>query len=225
MTPIAPATGWIGPIRSTAPPPPSSRATMGVVVQLRPGRPDPGAPVADPAIAAIERAAAGDHAAFSIFYDEIAPVVYGTVLRVLKNAAMAEEVTQDVFVELWRQAPRFDTTKGSPRSWAATIAHRRAVDRVRSEESARRREETDARQAAATLDDVADEVATNLDRVRVAEALDRLTPPQREAVDLAYYGGHTYREVATILDVPEGTVKTRIRDGLTRLRSQLGSMP
>ena len=174
---------------------------------------------------AIERAATGDQAAFAEFYDDVSPVVFGTTLKVLRNQAMAEEVTQDVFLELWKQAPRYDRSKGSPRAWAATIAHRRAVDRVRSEESARARDEADARLGVIDHDVVAEEVATNLDQQQVLGALAQLTAPQREALSLAYYGGHTYREVAAMLDVPEGTIKTRIRDGLIRLRDLMGVTP
>lgn len=220
----APVTGLVDAARRWA-----MHATMGDVVQLRPD-PFPSRraavdPAIDPATVAIERAAAGDQAAFAIFYDEVAAVVYGTVLRVLRDPAMSEEVTQEVFVELWRQAPRFDSTKGSPRSWAATVAHRRAVDRVRSETASKARDTADARQVVRDYDEVADAVTTDLDRVRVREALALLSPTQREAVSLAYYGGHTYREVADRLGVPEGTVKTRIRDGLTKLRTHLGGMP
>lgn len=179
-------------------------------------------PPAAAAAAAIERAARGDESAFAEFYDEVSPVVYGTTLRVLRNPALAEEVTQDVFLELWKQAPRYDGSRGSPKAWAATVAHRRAVDRVRSEESARARDDASHRMADVDHDVVVDEVTSELDRSRVVSALGQLTAPQREALSLAYYGGHTYREVAVLLDVPEGTVKTRIRDGLTRLRILMG---
>lgn len=182
-------------------------------------RPTPGP---DPAQVAFERVRAGDEQAFAEFYDQVSPVVHGIVLRVLRAPALAEEVTQEVFVELWRTAPRFDPDRGSVRSWAATIAHRRAIDRVRSEQSARDRDEADGRRAVATQDDVADEVTVQLDRERIAAALRQLSELQREAVSLAYYEGLTYREVAEHLDVPEGTIKTRIRDGLTKLRHQMG---
>ncbi len=185
----------------------------------------PNRDLAEPALSAIERAASGDQAAFAEFYDDVSPVVFGIILKVLRNQAMAEEVTQDVFLELWKQAPRYDRSKGSPRAWAATVAHRRAVDRVRSEESSRARDEADARLGAIDHDVVAEEVATNLDQQQVLEALAQLTAPQREALSLAYYGGHTYREVAAMLDVPEGTIKTRIRDGLIRLRDLMEVTP
>lgn len=181
--------------------------------------------VTDRAASAIERAATGDQAAFAEFYDEVSPVVFGTVLKVLRNQAMAEEVTQDVFLELWRQAPNYDRSKGSPRAWSATVAHRRAVDRVRSEESSRARDEADARKTDVDHDVVVEQVTTNSDREHVIAALAQLSDAQREAVTLAYYGGHTYREVAAMLDVPEGTIKTRIRDGLIRLRDLMGVTP
>lgn len=186
-------------------------------------RPDHAQAAVDPAQAAFERVRLGDESAFAEFYDEVGGVVYGTVLRVIRNPAQAEEVTQEVFVELWRTAARFDPARGSVRTWVATMAHRRAVDRVRSEQSARNREAVDAtRDVVPEHDHVVEQVAANLDRERVAQALRSLTEPQREAVTLAYYGGLTYREVAIRLDLPEGTVKTRIRDGLIRLRDVMG---
>jgi RNA polymerase sigma-70 factor (ECF subfamily) len=186
-------------------------------------RPDHAQAAVDLAQVAFERVRLGDESAFAEFYDEVGGVVYGTVLRVIRNPAQAEEVTQEVFVELWRTAARFDPTRGSIRTWAVTMAHRRAVDRVRSEQSARDREVVDAtRDVKSEHDQVAEEVAAHLDRERVAHALESLTEPQREAVTMAYYGGLTYREVAIRLDLPEGTVKTRIRDGLIRLRDLMG---
>lgn len=177
----------------------------------------------DAATRAFERVRQGDERAFAEFYDHVAPTVFGVILRVLRDRAQAEEVTQEVFVELWRTAPRFDPSRGSVRSWANTMAHRRAVDRVRSEQSARDREVADGARVVPTQDDVADRVVTELDRADVAEALGALSDTQREAVSLAFYGGLTYREVAARLAIPEGTAKTRIRDGLTRLRGLMGA--
>lgn len=206
--------------------PGSSRATMADIGRVRSlfsaGAPASHGPVADPVAEALRRAGTGDQAAFAEVYRELAPVVYGVVLKVVRDPAMSEEVTQEVFVELWRLAPRYDGERGSPRTWAATVAHRRAVDRVRSEQSLRNREEAESRRADRQHDDVVDEVVDRLDRTRVAAALDQLTDPQREAVTLAYFGGHTYREVAVLLGVPEGTIKTRIRDGLIKLRDLMG---
>lgn len=165
----------------------------------------------------------GNEAAFSQFYDLTASLVYGVVLKVVRDPAMAEEVTQETFVEVWRLAPRYDESRGSATSWTATIAHRRAVDRVRSEQSRRNREERDHEgRVDATIDTTSEDVIDKLDHSRVRKALDALSDSQREAVTLAYYHGRTYREAAVLLDIPEGTAKTRIRDGLIRLRDHLG---
>lgn len=181
-----------------------------------------GVPDPDDPVEALRRAGRGDEAAFARFYDHVAPVVYGTIRRVLRDPAMSDEVTQEVFVELWRSAPSFDPSRGSPHAWAATVAHRRAVDRVRSEQARRERERVDARRVDRPGADIVDQVVDRLDRSRAVEALEQLTDGQREAVSLAYFGGHTYREVAALLDVPEGTIKTRIRDGLIKLRDVMG---
>lgn len=180
------------------------------------------AAAADPVAAYMVRVARGDGEAFAELYDELAPTVHGVVLRVLRDPATAEEVTQEVFVELWRIAARFDPEKGSVRGWASTLAHRRAVDRVRSEQARRDRTERVGRLEPRHENRVATDVEDRFDRQRVRRALDGLTPLQREAVELAYFGGHTYREVAALLEVAEGTAKTRIRDGLIRLRDAMG---
>lgn len=179
----------------------------------------------DPLTADLREAGRGSEAAFRRFYASASALVYGTVLRVVRDPAMAEEVAQEVFVELWRLAPRFDAGKGTARSWSATIAHRRAVDRVRSEQSRRDREEREGHTAAVAYDSVSETVGDDLERERVRKALTTLSDTQREAVTLAYYGGHTYREVAVLLDVAEGTAKTRIRDGLIKLRDTMGVNP
>lgn len=176
----------------------------------------------DPVADALRRAGRGDESAFAEFYRQTSALVFGVVRTVVRDPAMSEEVAQEVFVELWRLAPRFDERRGSARSWAATVAHRRAVDRVRSEQASRDREAADSRRADRVADDVVDEVVDRLDRRRVLEALDQLTEAQRAAVTLAYFGGHTYRDVATLLDEPEGTIKSRIRDGLIKLRDLMG---
>ncbi len=181
----------------------------------------------DPLEGLLRRAARGDQAAFGEFYDAIGGLVHGIVLKVVRDPSMSEEVTQEVFVELWRLAPRYDASKGSVKSWAATLAHRRAIDRVRSEQSARNRIEKQVSNIAVDHDVVADTVvdaaAQTFDQARVRKALNRLTELQREAVELTYFGGHTYREAAVLLNVAEGTIKTRIRDGLIRLRDELGA--
>ncbi|MEM7092266.1 MAG: sigma-70 family RNA polymerase sigma factor [Actinomycetota bacterium] len=171
---------------------------------------------------ALRRAGRGDEDAFAEVYDACASMVYGIALRVVRDPQMAEDIAQETFVEAWRVAARFDPEVASATTWLATIAHRKAVDRVRSEESHRAREQNEQRRVAADEPDTAERVEEALDRVRVREALAALTDSQREAVTLAYYGGRTYREVAHLLDLPEGTAKTRIRDGLIRLRDIMG---
>ena len=148
-------------------------------------------------------------------------MLHGIVLKVVRDPAQSEEVTQEAFIELWRLAPRYDASRGSVRSWAATLAHRRAIDRVRAEQAGRDRTEREAQKRPIQIDDVAEQVVANIDGTRVRKALARLTDIQRQAVELAYFGGHTYREVAVLLDVAEGTIKTRIRDGMIRLRDEL----
>jgi RNA polymerase sigma-70 factor (ECF subfamily) len=167
--------------------------------------------------------AGGDEPAFAELYQRVAPAVFGLVTKVVRNPAQAEEVTQEVFVELWRTAPRFDPARGTARTWIMTCAHRRAVDRVRSSESAARRDDLAGRRdQGRPYDEVVEQVEASLDREHVRRGLDALTELQREAVVLAYYGGYTHREISELLGVPSGTVKTRLRDGLIRLRDHLG---
>ena len=167
----------------------------------------------------LDLVSSGDRAAFSDLYDEISPMVYGLALRITKSPAFAEEVSQEVFVQVWQQAGRFDRSKGSAKSWIATIAHRRAVDFVRRNQSAMDRDAAMPIEPEAA--DVAEQAILADEHDRVRSALGGLSDTQREAITLAYYGGLTYREVAERLDSPEGTVKTRIRDGLRQLRSEL----
>ncbi len=196
---------------------------MGILRIARSERTDPASePGLDLLADLLRRAGRGDQLAFSELYDELSPLVYGVVLKVVRDPSQSEEVAQEVFVELWRLAARFEPSRGSVRSWAATMAHRRAIDRVRSEQASRDRATRDAARAMPDHDDVVAEVESNLDQIRVRRALVQLSPLQREAVELAWFGGHTYREVAVLLDVAEGTVKTRIRDGMIRLRDELG---
>ena len=164
----------------------------------------------------------GDDTAFARLYDLVAPRVFGLARRVLRDPAQAEEMAQEVLVEVWRTAARFDPQRGSGLSWVLTIAHRRSVDRVRSEQaSADRLQRVAAASAQIPYDEVADQVSSRLERQQVRRCIDGLTALQREAIMLAYYGGHTYREVSTLLDIGLPTVKTRMRDGLIRLRDCL----
>ena len=166
--------------------------------------------------------ARGDDAAFARLYDLLSPRVFGLARRVLRDPAQAEEMAQEVLIEVWRTASRFDAARGSGLSWVLTIAHRRTVDRVRSEQaSTDRMHRVAAASAEVPYDEVADQVGTRLERQQVRRCLDGLTPLQKEAITLAYYGGHTYREVATLLGAALPTIKTRMRDGLIRLRDCL----
>jgi RNA polymerase sigma-70 factor, ECF subfamily len=176
----------------------------------------------DPVGLLLSRAGRGDQSAFAELYDQLAPLLYGVVLKVVRDPSQSEEVTQEAFIELWRLAPRYEASRGSVRSWAATLAHRRAIDRVRSEQASRDRIEREAHKRPIQSGDVAEQVVASIDGTRVRKALERLTEIQRQAVELAYFGGHSYREVALLLDVAEGTIKTRIRDGMIRLRDELG---
>jgi RNA polymerase sigma-70 factor (ECF subfamily) len=182
--------------------------------QPGPGRAEGGGQ--DPA-SLLGRVARGDHAAFEAVYDQLAGPVYGLVRKILRDPAQSEEVAQEVLIEVWRSASRFDPDRGSAVAWVMTIAHRRAVDRVRSENAAVAREQR-LTPGPVTGEDVAELVETALDRQRVRRCLGSLTALQAEAVKLAYYGGYTYPQVADLLGVALGTVKTRIRDGLIRLR-------
>jgi RNA polymerase sigma-70 factor (ECF subfamily) len=164
----------------------------------------------------------GDQQAFASLYDRVTPQVLGVALRVLRDRSLAEEVTQEVMVEVWRKAERFDPERGTASGWITTLAPRRAVDRVRSEQASRDRDDrVSRRDEPRAFDAVADEVQVNLDHWQVRKALATLTERQREAIELAYFGGHTYRDVARVLGIPEGTAKSRLRDGLLRLREAL----
>jgi RNA polymerase sigma-70 factor, ECF subfamily len=167
--------------------------------------------------------ARGDTAAFETVYDRHVSAVYGMVRQVLRDPAQSEEVTQEVLVEAWRTAARFDVQRGSVRAWLITMARRRAIDRVRAVQAAGARE---VRAASANhapdFDHVSETVETRLEQERVRRCLGALTQLQRESIELAYYGGYSQREVSDLLGMPLGTVKTRLRDGLIRLRDCIG---
>jgi RNA polymerase sigma-70 factor (ECF subfamily) len=178
----------------------------------------------EPDLAALLRACAlGDEDAFARLYDAVSARVYGLVLRVVRDPAQSEEVAQEALLDIWRTSARFDPQRGSAVSWMLTIAHRKAVDRVRSAQASTDREDSyGSRTQERAYDATADEVDRRLDAQRVHRALESLTDTQRRAVELAYLGGYTHTEVASLLDVPLGTAKTRIRDGLIRLRDTMG---
>jgi len=165
--------------------------------------------------------ARGDAAAFDAVYDQVGASVFGIVRRVIRDPAQSEEVTQDVLLELWRNAAAFDAGRGSATAWVMMLAHRRAVDRVRSVQKESERERR-AATADIPFDEVAEAVESSLEHERVRRCLGSLTELQRESVTLAYYGGYTYGQVAGLLGVPAGTIKTRMRDALIRLRDCLG---
>jgi RNA polymerase sigma-70 factor (ECF subfamily) len=153
-------------------------------------------------------------------YDAISDAVYGLTRRVLRDPSRSEDVTQEVFLEVWRKAARFDRSKGKARTWILTIAHRRAVDAVRRSEAQRRSDHQGAADDVST-EAPADAVIEADDRQAVRNCLDGLTEIQLESVRLAYFNGYTYAEVAALLDKPLPTIKTRMRDGLIRLRDCL----
>lgn len=166
--------------------------------------------------------AEGSHEAFSRLYDRISARVFGLVLRVVRDRAQAEEVTQEVLIDVWRQADRYDPARGSAMGWILTMTHRRAVDRVRSAQSSTVRDTTyEQRQIEPEIDSTSEQAHRNIEAERVRAALSELSSVQRGALELAYFGGLSHREVAARLDLPVGTAKTRIRDGLIRLRALL----
>lgn len=170
------------------------------------------------------RVARGDQEAFGDVYERLSGPVYGLALRIVRDPAQAEEIAQDVLVELWRKASHYRPERGSATSWALTVAHRRAVDRVRSSQADRDREER-AAAPGPEYDEVAEEVGVRLEYQQVRRCMRGLTETQRESIRLAYYGGYTYREVSELLGVGLAAVKTRMRDGLIRLRDCLGVQP
>ncbi|MFE2379646.1 sigma-70 family RNA polymerase sigma factor [Streptomyces sp. NPDC059398] len=167
--------------------------------------------------------ARGDQDAFSRLYDSVCGPVLGLVRAVLRDPAQSEEVAQEVLLEVWRSAARFQPDRGSAMNWVLMLAHRRAVDRVRSAQAASDREQRAALlDRTPAFDEVVEQVESRLEREQVRRCLGSLTEVQRESVTLAYYRGLAYREVAELLSVPLGTIKTRLRDGLIRMRDCLG---
>ncbi|RZI84029.1 MAG: sigma-70 family RNA polymerase sigma factor [Microbacterium sp.] len=177
----------------------------------------------DHAAELILRVADGDDAAFGELYDLLSSRVFGLILRVIVDRAQSEEVLQEVFLEVWQSAQAFAPNRGQGRSWILTIAHRRAVDRVRSAQAAGDRDVRvglrDLNTPAASVDE---QVEMRIESRRVARALQALPEPQREALTLAYFGGYSQSEIAALTSTPLGTIKTRMRDGLSRLRTEMG---
>jgi RNA polymerase sigma-70 factor (ECF subfamily) len=172
----------------------------------------------------LDAVARGEHGAFDLIYEQLREPIQGQVRAVLRDPAQSEEVTQEVLLELWRTAFRYDPAKGSAVTWAMTIAHRRAVDRVRRTVASAAREQQ-AVMPAAPWNQTDEAAAATFDREHLLRCLDQLSDLQREAITMAFYGGHTYGQVASILDVPLGTVKARIRDALIKLRGCMLSEP
>jgi RNA polymerase sigma-70 factor, ECF subfamily len=179
-------------------------------------RPDSAPPAREHLDMLLEAAGRGDLGAFDLVFEQLSAPVYGVIRAVLRSPEQAQEVAQEVFLEIWQVASRYDATVGGASAWVLTIARRRAIDRVRSAAAAAARE-----QRAATLpylDPVSDIVEGTLEREQLRRCLDNLSGVQREALMLAFYGGYTYRQVASMLGVPLGTAKGRIREGLVKLR-------
>jgi RNA polymerase sigma-70 factor (ECF subfamily) len=171
----------------------------------------------------LDRVSRGDQQAFETVYTAVAGPVLGLVRRLLRDPAQSEEVAQEVLIGVWRCAARFDPDQGSAMAWIMTLAHRRAVDRVRSAQASTDREQkVAAREHTPAYDEVSEQVERRLEREQVRRCLGALTELQRESVLIAYYRGCTYQETADLLGIALGTVKTRLRDGLIRLRDCLG---
>jgi RNA polymerase sigma-70 factor (ECF subfamily) len=167
-----------------------------------------------------DRLIAGEESALNEIYDQFASFVYGLALRVIGDARAAEDVAQDVFVSVWERPDAFDPDRGSLRTWLGTLAHRRAVDHVRREEARRRRAVKEASRSQ-TAPDVEEMAMALVTAERVRAALATLPDDQRRAIQLAYFGGKTYRQVAEVLGIPEGTAKSRLRLGLRRIADAL----
>jgi len=171
----------------------------------------------------IQRVATGDRSAFAELYDSLSARAFGLILRVLVDRSQSEEVLQEVFLEVWQSADRFTPKRGQGRSWVLTIAHRRAVDRVRSSQSSVDRDvRAGFRDMDVAYDNVSEKVEMKIEGQRVVDALAALPDAQKEALTLAYFGGYSQSEIATLVGTPLGTIKTRMRDGLSRLRMEMG---
>lgn len=177
--------------------------------------------------ALLARSSDGDQLAFARFYDATISSAYGLALRVTNSPMLAEDVTQEAYLEAWRGAGRYDQDRGAASSWLLTIVRRRAVDRIRSVTASRRRDAAyDLREGRADESDTtSSQVLASVDAQRVRAALADLTPRQRQVIGLAFYGGLTYREIAAKLGIPTATIKSRARAGLIRLRDTFEPLP
>ena len=175
--------------------------------------------------ALLEQSAAGDTNAFAALYAETAARSFGLALRVVRDRGRAEDITQEAYVKVWRTAARFDARKGNCQGWIFTIVHRAAVDHVRSAQAQTVRDDRHHQESSVPdrvdADPTHDLAHASLEAARTREALAGLPPAQQQALTLAYFEGHTYSEVARLLGVPPGTIKSRIRDGLIRLRASV----
>lgn len=177
---------------------------------------------ADPLTLRLQQVAEGDTDAFDDVYDAVSHRVYGIALRVLGDPHQAEEVAQETLIEVWRKSARFDALQGSASAWISTMAHHRAVDRVRSSSSARRRDASWHAERSDNVDDTTfDEASAHAHTSLILTALTTLPPTQRRAVELAYFGGYTYADVSRMMQAPLGTTKTRIRNALRVLRETM----
>lgn len=191
---------------------------------MTPSRPSPPLAAAGPDASDSELVAGvarRDQAAVAEIYRRHGGAVFGLSRRVLGDEGLAEDITQDVFIRLWNEPQRFDATRGTLRSFLQRQAHSRSIERVRSEEARRRREDRTSAQDVTAIAELEADVLQSIEAARVRVALDRLASTEREAIVAAYFGGRSYREVAVALGVPEGTVKSRIRSGLSTLATLL----
>jgi RNA polymerase sigma-70 factor (ECF subfamily) len=194
-------------------------------VALTPNSAEPAGPGGPTQKELIQNVAVGDQQALASLYDATSRTVYGLLLRILSDAGAAEEVLLDVYTQAWRQAASFDAGRGSPLAWLTTIARSRAIDRLRRGRAERERTEPleSVARTAASGDDVEGGVRAGETRAVVRAALDELSPEQREVIEMAYYGGYSHSEIAAAKGLPLGTVKTRTRLGMMRLRELLAA--
>ncbi|MCX7520756.1 ECF RNA polymerase sigma factor SigK [Microbacterium sp. STN6] len=170
----------------------------------------------------LARVAEGDQSAFAELYDLMASRVLGSIRRLLLDSAQSEEVAQEVFLEVWQSAPTFDAQRGSAAGWIITMAKRRAIDRIRASQSAHDRDIRIGTRDLQPVDDVAETAEIAVERERADRAMQSLSDVQRQVIALAYDGGYSHSEISELLQVPIGTVKTRLRDGMIRLRTEMG---